>query len=201
VEPLFATLSVNAPPHNLTEEFADWSGAVLSVAVFVLLRIVKVLGSTVPVEPHETTFNAPFCEIDSDRAAGFPSVMVLRIDCVPYGSTVTIGTLEPPCLNSYTNITLSLVDDPFIPVMVDPGSPETRTLYEIFCLTVVNDCTEICVKFVGVVSVGKPEAFVALSINTAKSPICAPDGIVIVEAVDVALATNAHSWERPDIIL
>ena len=197
--PLFATLSVNAPPHNLTEEFAVWSGAVLSVAVFVLLRIVKVLGATVPVEPHETTVNPPFCVIASDCDIGFPSVIWPAMDIVPYGSIVTIGTLEPPCLNSYTNITLSLVDDPFIPVIVDPGSPETRIFQEINCLAVVNAAVETCSKFVGTEAVGKPEVLTGLSIRIARSPACAPDGIVIVEAVDVALATNAHSCVRPEI--
>ena len=54
-------------------------------------------------------------------------------------------------------------------------------------------------QLVGVTSVGKFDVAVARSTKIAKSPTCAPDGIVIVEAVDVALATNDHSCDRPEI--
>jgi len=91
------------------------------------------------------------------------------------------------------------VDDPFIPVIVDPGSPAARIFQEINCLAVVSDAVETCAKSVGTEAVGKPEALFGLSIRIARTPTCAPDGIVIVEAVDVALATNAHSCARPEI--
>ncbi len=58
------------------------------------------------------------------------------------------------------------------------------------CLAVVKEAAEISVQLVGVTSVGKPVVFTTRSIKIARSPTEAPEGIVIVAAVEIAFATN-----------
>jgi len=147
----------------------------------------NLLGSTVPVEPQEKTSTLPPASGVIPTCVGFASVIVFP---TAVAVRVRTGTLVAFTTPWNTNITLSFVEVPFIPVIEDPGSPDCRILYDTFCLTVVSEAAEISVQFVGVTSVGNPVVLVALSINTAKSPTCAPDGTVMVEAVETELATN-----------